>query len=261
MRARILKFRRLEIALTVLVAAFVLPSLGAAFAAPAVASYRGEMPAPGGPGRKFELRLSSDGKMTWITDYRNNRRPITEEGRWNAISVEEIEVIVERRDGKEVDSSAIRLLKQGDTLQTTAASAVQFGGQGLLLKLAKAALPIAGPVAGAASPIGAWHWESLISAAETVAVNQPERYKLQLQAGGKAQVVADCIKGQGSYTSDGRNFNIKMAKVTRSTCPAGSLSGRYLNALEAAIGQRVKGKNLFLDLPADNGTMKFVRTN
>ena len=260
MTAGILQSRRLEIALTVAVAAFVLLSPGASFAAPAVASYRGEAPSASGPGRKIELRLSSDGNMTWITDYRNNRPPITEQGRWNAISLEEIEVIVERRDGKEVDPSKVRLLKQGDTLQTTAA-ATQFGSQGLTLKLAKAAPQISGPVTGAVSPIGAWQWESLISSAETVAINQPERYKLELQAGGKAQVVADCITGQGSYTSDGRNFFIKVAKVTRAACPAGSLSGRYLKALEAAIGQRVRGRNLFLDLPADNGTMKFVRAN
>lgn len=260
MMARILQSRRLEIVPTVAIAALVL-LLGSSFAVAAVASYRGEVPAASGPGRKIELRLSSEGKMTWITDYRNNRPPVTEEGRWNAISVEEIEIIVERRDGKEVDPVKVRLLKQGDTLQTTAAAAAQFGSQGLLLKLAKAAPQIAGPATGGISPIGAWHWESLISAAETVAINQPERYRLELQAGGKAQVVADCNTGQGSYTSDGRNINIRMAKVTRATCPAGSFSGRYLKALEAAIGQRVRGKNLFLDLPADNGTLKFVRAN
>jgi heat shock protein HslJ len=260
MMARVSQFTCLAITGAVVFTALLLfPLRSAIFAAPAVAIYRGEAPAAG-PGRKFELRLSSDGKMTWITNYRNNRPPITEEGRWNAISVEEIEVVVERRNGEQVDDSTVRLLKEGDTLRTTGASAAEFGSQGLLLKLAKAAVsPIAAPALGTVSPIGAWHWESLISSAEKVAVNQPERYKLQLQAGGKAQVVADCIGGQGSYSSDGRSFSIKITKITRAVCPAGSQSGRYLKALEAVIAQRVRGKNLFLDLPADGGTMKFVQ--
>ena len=259
MMARVYQCTRLAMAGAVVFTALVLLPAIAAFAAPAVAIYRGEAPAAG-PGRKIELRLSSDGKMTWITDYRNNRPPITDKGRWNAISVEEIEIVVERRNGEQVEIPAIRLLREGDTMRTTGASTAEFGSQGLRLKLAKAAAPpIAAPALGTVSPIGAWHWESLISSAEKVAVNQPERYKLQLQAGGKAQVVADCIGGQGNYSSDGRTFHIKIAKITRAACPAGSLSDRYLKALEAAIAQRVRGKNLFLDLPADGGTMKFVQ--
>jgi heat shock protein HslJ len=231
-----------------------------AFAAPATAVYRGEAPNASGPARRIELRLSADGKVSWLTDYRNNRPPINEEGRWNAISVEEIEVIIERRDGKQVDPFAVRLLKQADTLRTTAASAAEFGNQGLLLKLARAAAaPIAAPVTGVVSPIGAWQWASLMSSSEKVAVNQPERYKLQLQAGGKAQVLADCNRGQASYSFDGRSFKIRITGMTRAACPAGSLSERYLKALEAAVGQRVKGEILFLDLPADGGAMKFVR--
>ena len=259
--ARVPQFTRLVIAMAVVFAALLLLPRSAAFAAPALAIYRGEAPAASGPGRRIELQLSADGTMTWLTDYRNDRPPAVEEGRWNAISVEEIEVIVERRDGKQVEPSAVRLLKQGDTLRTTAASAAEFGNQGLLLKLAKAATPpIAAPATGVISPIGAWKWESLISSAEKLAVNQPERYKLQLQAGGKAQVLADCNRGQARYSFDGRSFNMRIAGITRAACAAGSLSGRYLKALEAAVGQRVRGENLFLDLPADGGTMKFVRT-
>lgn len=260
MMARVPHFTRLVIAGVVVFAALLLLPRSAAFAAPAVAIYRGEAPAAAGPGRRIELRLATDGKMTWRSDYRNNRPPITEEGRWNAISVEEIEVIVERRDGKQVEPSTVRLLKQGDTLRTTAASASEFGSQGLLLKLAKAASPpITTPVTGAVPPVGAWQWKGLISSAEKISVNQPERYRLQLLAGGKAQVLADCNRGQASYTFDGRSFSIKITGVTRAACPVGSLSDRYLKTLEAAVGQRVRGENLFLDLPADGGTMKFVR--
>jgi len=260
MMARAPQITRLAFAVAVVFAALLLLPRSAAFAAPAVAIYRGEAPAVSATGRRIELRLSADGTMTWLTDYRNNRPPITEEGRWNAISVEEIEVIVERRGGKQVEPFAVRLLKQGDTLRATGVSAAEFGSHGLLLKLAKAAVPpIAAPAIAALSPIGVWQWERLISSAEKVAVDRPERYKLQLQAGGKAQVLADCNRGQASYSFDGRSFSIKITGITRAACPAGSLSGRYLKVLETAVGQRVKGENLFLDLPTDGGTMKFVR--
>ena len=127
MMARVPQFTRLVIAVAVVFASLLLLRGGVAFAAPALAIYRGEAPAASGPGRRIELRLSADGTMSWLTDYRNNRPPITAEGRWNAISVEEIEVIVERRDGKPVEVSAVRLLKERDTLRTTAASATEFG--------------------------------------------------------------------------------------------------------------------------------------
>lgn len=260
MIARFPQFMRIAFCVAVLFAALLPLPRNPALAAPAVAIYRGEAPAASGPGRRIELRLTADGKVTWLTDYRDNRPPITDEGRWNAISVEEIELIIERRDGKEIDPSAVRLLKQGDTLRTTAASAEEFGRQGLQLKLATAAVPpVTAPGTGAISPVGAWNWESVISSAEKVTVSQPDRYRLQLQAGGKAQVLADCNRGQGTYASDGRSFSIRIAGVSRAACPSGSLSGRYLKALEAAVGLRIRGENLFLDLPADGGTMKFLR--
>jgi len=72
-------------------------------------------------------------------------------------------------------------------------------------------------------------------------------------------VLADCNRGQASYSFDGRSFRIRIIGVTRAACPPGSLSGRFLTALEAAVGQRVRSENLFLDLPAHGGSMKFVR--
>jgi hypothetical protein len=47
--------------------------------------------------------------------------------------------------------------------------------------------------------------------------------------------------------------------MTKVACASGSLSERYLKALEAAVGQRIRGDILFLDLPGEGGSMKFVR--
>ena len=233
----------------------------AAFAAPAMAIYRGDVPAAGGPGRKIELRLRVDGTMSMISDYRNNQAPVTEDGRWNPISVEQIDVTIERRDGVAVAPNTVHFVRQRDVLQTTPESAAQFGGQGLQLRQTKAAAAptTAVAVVGIANSTGLWRWQGLVSSTEKIAIEQPERYTLELQGGGKALVRADCNRAQAAYKLDGRAIFIKVSGMTKVACPPGSLSERYLKTLEAAVGQRIRGDNLFLDLPGEGGTLKFVR--
>ena len=252
---------RLAIVGVIACAVLMMLPRSAAFAAPAMAIYRGDVPAATGPGRKIELRLKADGTMSMISDYRNNRPPITEDGRWNPISVEQIDVIIERKDGVAVGPTTLHFVKQGDVLQTTPESAAQFGSQGLQLRQTKAAAapPTAVPVVGTANATGSWRWEGLVSSADKIAIEQPERYTLELQGGGKALVRADCNRGQAAYKLDGRAIAIKVSGMTKVACAPGSLSERYLKALEAAVGQRIRGDILFLDLPAEGGTMKFVR--
>jgi heat shock protein HslJ len=243
-------------------AALMLLPRSAAFAAPATVTYRGDVPGAAGPARTLELRLKADGTMSLITDYRSNQAPVTEEGRWNPVSLEQIDVIIERRDGIAVGPNTLHFVKQGDVLQTTPESAAQFGSQGLQLRQTKAAAapPTAVPAAGTANATGTWRWESLVSSAETLAVEQPERYTLALQGGGKALVRADCNRGQAAYQVDGRAIAIKVSGMTQVACASGSLSERYLKALGNVVGQRIKADVLFLDLPREGGTMKFVRT-
>lgn len=233
----------------------------AAFAAPAMAIYRGDVPGATGPARKIEMRLKADGTMSMVSDYRNNRAPITEDGRWNPISVEQIDVTIERRDGVAVEPNTLHFVRQGDILQTTPESAAQFGSQGLQLRQTRAAAapPAAVAVVGTANATGSWRWEGLVSSAEKIAIEQPERYMLELQGGGKALVRADCNRGQAAYKLDGRAIAIKVSGMTKIACASGSLSERYLKSLEAATGQRIRGDSLFLDLPGEGGTMQFVR--
>jgi heat shock protein HslJ len=242
----------------VLAAAALLLPIGDSLGAPAMAVYRGEAPAASGPGRRIELRLKADGSMAWLTDYRNNRAPIIEEGRWNPLTVEEFDVIIEMRDGKPVTPEVVRFTKQGDTLRSVDPG--RFGSQGLQLRQFKAAVPVAAaPVVQASSPIGVWNWEGQVAADDRLQVDQPDRYTLELQSGGKALVRADCNRGQAAYKLDGRSISIRLGAMTRAACPPGSLSDRFLKALETAVGQRTRGDSLFLDLPAEGGSLKFVR--
>ena len=234
----------------------------AACAAPAMAIYRGEAPAASGPGRKIELRLKADGTMSMVSDYRNNKAPVVEDGHWNPVSVEQIDLIIEQKDGVTIEPDTLHFVKQGDVLQTTPESAARFGSQGLQLRQTRsaAAPPMPVPVVGPVNATGSWRWEGLVSVTDTIAIDQPERYTLDLQIGGKALVRADCNRGQAAYKLDGRAITIKVSVMTKVSCPPGSLSERYLKALEAAVGQRIRGDSLFLDLPGEGGTMKFVRT-
>ena len=230
----------------------------AAFAAPATAIYRGEAPSAAGPGRKIELRLKADGTMSMITDFRNNKAPVTEEGHWTAISVEQIDLVIERRDGVATGPNTLHFVRQGDVLRTTA-DTTQFGSQGLQLRQTKTATLVAPPVASSENGNGSWQWEGLVSSADKIDVDHPERYTLALQNGGKALVRADCNRGQAAYKLDGRTISIKVPALTRAACPPGSLSERFLKGLEAAVAHRMRGNNLFLDLPDEGGTMIFVR--
>ena len=240
-----------------LMLASLLLSADDTYAGSATATYRGEAPSASGPRRTIELRLRTDGTLSWITDYRNNRAPVIEEGRWYPISAEEFDLIVESRDGKPVNPSVIRFVKKGDTLYTMAKSN-EFGAQGLQLKQVKAAAPAGVAVTGATSPLGAWRWEGQL-ANDKLVIDQPERYTLEIQPGGKALVRADCNRGSAAYKLDGRSLSFKIGLLTRADCPAGSLADRFVKALESVVGQRTRGENLFLQLPADAGTLKFVR--
>lgn len=232
----------------------------AAFAAPAMAVYRGEAPAASGPGRTIELRLKADGTMSMVSNYGSGRAPITEDGHWNPVSVEQIDVTIERKSGAAIGPNTLHFVKQGDILQTTPESAPQFGSQGLQLRQTRAAAPPT-PIAvvGTVNATGSWRWEGLVSPVDTIAIDQPERYTLDLQNGGKALVRADCNRGQAAYKLNGRAISIKVSGMTKVSCPPGSLSERYLKTLEAAVAQRIRGDSLFLDLPGEGGTMKFVR--
>ena len=252
---------RLAVFAALVCAAWVMLPRSAAFAAPAMAVYRGDVAAGTGTPRKVELRLKADGTMSLISDMRNNKAPVTEDGSWNPVSVEQIDLVIERRDGVAIAPHTLHFVKKGDTLQTTAESGAQFGSAGLQLRQTRAAVaaPTAVAITGSAPAIGTWRWEGMVSSASRIDVDQPERYTLELQNGGKALVRADCNRGQAAYKLSGRAIAISVGGMSKTVCPAGSLSERFVKSLDAAVAQRVRGDNLFIDLPGDAGTMKFVR--
>lgn len=234
---------------------------GNAAAAPAaMAIYRGDLPATtSSTARKFEMRLKADGTMSLTADAGSNRPAVTEEGHWNPLSLEQIDVTIERRNGAATGPTVVHFLRQGDALQVTPDSAAQFGGHVLQLRQTKSATVAAVPILRTTDTTGVWRWDGTVSPAGSVKVDQPERYTLDLQAGGKAVIRANCNRGQAGYKFDGQSAVIRISAMSKTACPGDTLSERFVKGMESAIGQRMRGDLLFLDLPGNGGTMKFMR--
>ncbi len=104
-----------------------------------------------------------------------------------------------------------------------------------------------------------WEWVSTTDPAQgTVAVNDPSRYIILFNEDGTAFIQADCNSVQAAYTTDGGHINITPGPSTMAACPPDSLDSQFLARLSAAVIYFIEGGNLYLDLPADSGTMRFV---
>jgi heat shock protein HslJ len=104
-----------------------------------------------------------------------------------------------------------------------------------------------------------WEWVSTTDPAQgTVAVNDPSRYVILFNDDGTVAIQADCNNVGASYTTDGSNISITTGPSTMAACPSDSLDSQFLAQLTSAAIYFIEGGNLYLDLPADSGTMRFV---
>jgi heat shock protein HslJ len=103
----------------------------------------------------------------------------------------------------------------------------------------------------------AWQWEVTATPAGKIEVPQPERYTFELQADGKVVARFDCNRGGGSYKIGDGTISFSPLASTRAACPPDSLDARFARDLGAATRFFVEGGRLYLDLPADGGTMRF----
>ena len=104
----------------------------------------------------------------------------------------------------------------------------------------------------------AWQWLSLTKPAGLMAVNDPSRYTIAFNADGTANIKADCNNVGATYTLEGSNINISLGPTTLAACPEDSLDQQFLVDLENARIYFFEGGDLFMDLMADAGTMRFT---
>jgi heat shock protein HslJ len=103
-----------------------------------------------------------------------------------------------------------------------------------------------------------WKWEGTTTPIGVTAVDDPDKYTIELLPDGQFRFTADCNTGSGTYTLDGGHISFEFGPMTLAACPPGSLSDQFIQDLSAAAIYFVEGDNLFIDLIFDSGTMRFA---
>jgi para-nitrobenzyl esterase len=105
-----------------------------------------------------------------------------------------------------------------------------------------------------------WQWVGFTTPVEQLNVDEPGRYTVRLEAGGRVALQADCNRGMGSYSlSADRHITFPPIALTRMMCPPGSLSDRFAREVGRATSYFLKDGDLYLELPVDSGTLRFRR--
>jgi heat shock protein HslJ len=103
-----------------------------------------------------------------------------------------------------------------------------------------------------------WQWESTITQTENIVVPDPERYTILLEGGGRAIVRFDCNRGGGGFTISPGRLSFGPLMSTRMACPPDSLDGPFMRDLQRVASFFIENGNLYLEMPLDSGTMRFL---
>ena len=114
--------------------------------------------------------------------------------------------------------------------------------------------------ASAADILGVpWQWVAFTDPVNgTQDVANPANYTVQFLPSSVVRIQADCNRGAGGYRIDGSTIDIAIGAMTRAQCSADSQADSFVQRLDAAAVWFMDGGNLYIDLFADSGTMKFA---
>ena len=102
-----------------------------------------------------------------------------------------------------------------------------------------------------------WEWEATVTPVAKITVPNPEHYTIRFTDEGKVEALFDCNRGGGDYTISSGHISFGPLLSTRMACPEGSLDASFIKDLQRAASFYVEKGNLYLELPADSGTMRF----
>jgi heat shock protein HslJ len=104
-----------------------------------------------------------------------------------------------------------------------------------------------------------WQWTAFTDAVNGAQeIPTPAKYVVNFLPSGTVRVTADCNRGAGQYQVDGAAISITVQAMTRAQCAPDSLSAQFIQRLDAAAIWFVQDGDLFIDLFADSGTMRFT---
>lgn len=103
-----------------------------------------------------------------------------------------------------------------------------------------------------------WQWLSMTDPEGETSIDDPTRYTILFNADDTANIKADCNNVIATYTVDEGSISITLGPSTLVACPPDSLDQQFLSSLENAVIYFFEEGDLFLDLFADGGTMRFT---
>ena len=116
----------------------------------------------------------------------------------------------------------------------------------------------AAPAAKAQLTNTLWKWVRFVSPVEVKEIDNSDKYTVVFQTDGKVNITADCNKVSGTYKTVGSRIQIQLGPSTMAACPPGSLSDQFLIGLGGAALYFMDDGNLFIEMFADSGVMKFA---
>ncbi len=106
-----------------------------------------------------------------------------------------------------------------------------------------------------------WAWDgSQYNNDTAVKAKEGREYSLIFLADGSLKIKADCNNVSAGYRSEGKNLSIHPGPSTMMACGADSQDQQFLRDLNGVAGWFLKKGDLYLDMKADAGTMRFYRS-
>jgi heat shock protein HslJ len=103
-----------------------------------------------------------------------------------------------------------------------------------------------------------WKWVRFASPVEVVDIPNPDKYTVVFQTNGQVNITADCNKVGGTYKTVGSRIQIQLGPSTMAACPPGSMADQFLVGLSGAALYFMDDGNLYIDMFADSGVLKFA---
>lgn len=105
-----------------------------------------------------------------------------------------------------------------------------------------------------------WKWhQSLYNNDQKSIPPDPSHYTVTFHADGTLSIRADCNRGGGAFSTEGKRITIEVTHSTRAMCPPESLEQAFIKDLNAAEVFFFSDGNLYIDLKYHQGTMKLGR--
>jgi len=105
-----------------------------------------------------------------------------------------------------------------------------------------------------------WEWLGNLTPADTLRVEQPAQYTLELRSDGWFNIRTDCGEGEGMYETRNERIVMAVVELNNGTCPADSYHDVFVQSLEAAGSFRLAGDRLYFDMRREAKTMVFWRS-